>query len=245
MSTEAMSAVALGLTTFLLVTGCSTDDSAPDPAGVADPEEPPADYGESAGPEEERAGEGGDVVALGTVANERFGDVLTDGDGNVLYLFTDDGPGTSSCFDECAENWPPLRSGAEDAPVSAGGAATADLVGTVERDDGAPQLTYAEWPLYTYAGDAAPGDVNGQGVGGAWYVVSPAGQMITAAQDGTGEPEDAGDAGSDGSGTGDGGADGSGDGGGYGDSGGYGSGDYRSMPAARVTTPGAPAPSGL
>ncbi|WP_053616595.1 hypothetical protein [Nocardiopsis sp. NRRL B-16309] len=237
MHTEAKSAAALGLTTFLLVTGCSTDDSTPDPAGVADPEEPPADYGESADPEEDTAEEGGGAATLDTVANEQFGDVLTDRDGNVLYLFTDDGPGTSSCFDECAENWPPLRADAEDAAVSAGGAATADLVGTIERDDGAPQLTYAEWPLYTYTGDAAPGDVNGQGVGGAWYVVSPAGQMITAAQDEAGEPEDAGDSGSDGS------ADGGGSGGGYGGGGGYG--DYRSMPSARVTTPDAPAPSGI
>ena len=236
MHTDAKSAVALGVTTFLLVTGCSTDDSAPDPAGVADPEEPPADYGESAGPGEEAAGEGGGIVALDTVANEQFGDVLTDGDGNVLYLFTDDGPGTSSCFDECAENWPPLRAGAEDDPVSADGAATADLVGTIERDDGAPQLTYAEWPLYTYVGDAAAGDVNGQGVGGAWYVVSPAGQMITATQGDAGEPEDAGDGGSGGSGSGS---------GGYGSGDGYGDGDYRSMPAARVTTPGVPAQSGI
>ncbi|WP_304452002.1 hypothetical protein [Nocardiopsis sp. YSL2] len=229
MNTEAKSAAALGLATFLLVTGCSTDDPTPDPAGVADPEEPPADDGASAGPGEEAAGEGG--AALGSVADDRFGDVLTDGDGNVLYLFTDDGPGTSTCFDGCAETWPPLRAEAADAPVGAQGAATADLVGTIERDDGAPQLTYAEWPLYTYAGDAAPGDVNGQGVGGAWYVVSPAGQMITAAQEGAGEPGQAGAGGSDGSG------------GGYGDGGAYG-GDDRSTPAARVTTPGAPAPSG-
>ena len=30
-------------------------------------------------------------------------------------------------------------------------------------------------PLYIFAGDAAPGDVNGQGSGGVWFVVAPDG----------------------------------------------------------------------
>ena len=35
------------------------------------------------------------------------------------------------------------------------------------------------WPLYTFARDAAPGDVNGQNVQGTWFVVSPQGAKIT------------------------------------------------------------------
>ncbi len=30
-------------------------------------------------------------------------------------------------------------------------------------------------PIYTFAGDQKVGDVNGQGIGGVWYVISPAG----------------------------------------------------------------------
>ena len=33
-------------------------------------------------------------------------------------------------------------------------------------------------PVYTFANDAAPGDVKGQGVGGIWYALDPAGNMI-------------------------------------------------------------------
>ncbi|WP_116246142.1 hypothetical protein [Nocardiopsis sp. FIRDI 009] len=228
MNTEAKGAKALGLALFLLVTACSTDGSAPESSGAAPGGESPAD---PAGPEGADAGaaDGGeDVAALGTVRDERFGDVLTDGDGNVLYRFADDDPNRSTCVDGCAENWPPVRVTDEGAPVSADGAATADLVDTIERDDGSLQLTYAEWPLYTYAGDAAPGDVNGQGVGGAWYVVDPSGRMVTAAQDGTG-----GSTGTDGSAGSGGGTDG------------YGyDGDYRPAPAHRVTVPGVPARPG-
>ena len=35
----------------------------------------------------------------------------------------------------------------------------------VERTDGTTQVTYNDWPLYLFSGDAAAGDTNGQGVG--------------------------------------------------------------------------------
>ena len=38
-------------------------------------------------------------------------------------------------------------------------------------DDGSEQATCDGWPLYTFAQDAAPGDVTGQGVGDKWYVL--------------------------------------------------------------------------
>ena len=34
-------------------------------------------------------------------------------------------------------------------------------------------LKAGAWPLYRFAGDAAPGDTNGQGSGGVWFVVGP------------------------------------------------------------------------
>jgi predicted lipoprotein with Yx(FWY)xxD motif len=33
------------------------------------------------------------------------------------------------------------------------------------------QLIAGHFPLYRFAGDVAPGDVNGQGAHGAWFVV--------------------------------------------------------------------------
>jgi hypothetical protein len=37
-----------------------------------------------------------------------LGEVLVDGDGRTLYLFTEDSPGESVCFDDCLAAWPPL-----------------------------------------------------------------------------------------------------------------------------------------
>jgi D-xylose transport system substrate-binding protein len=39
-------------------------------------------------------------------------------------------------------------------------------------------------PLYYYKNDAAAGDTKGQGVGNLWYVVSPAGEMVTGSASG-------------------------------------------------------------
>jgi hypothetical protein len=43
---------------------------------------------------------------------------------------------------------------------------------TIVRPDGGRQVTYSDWPLYTFSGDNRPGDTNGQGVMGNWFVVS-------------------------------------------------------------------------
>ena len=49
---------------------------------------------------------------------------------------------------------------------------------TVARTDGSMQVKAGAWPLYYFKNDAAAGDVNGQGQGDVWYVVSPAGEPI-------------------------------------------------------------------
>ena len=41
------------------------------------------------------------------------------------------------------------------------------------REDGKRQTTYKGWPLYYFAGDKAPGDVLGQGLGNVWFVANP------------------------------------------------------------------------
>jgi predicted lipoprotein with Yx(FWY)xxD motif len=48
------------------------------------------------------------------------------------------------------------------------------------RSDGAKQMTVDCWPIYTFSGDKAPDDTNGQGVGGTWYAVSPEGKPVGA-----------------------------------------------------------------
>ena len=108
-----------------------------------------------------------------TVADSSLGSVLVDGEGNTLYLFTPDEQGDSVCYDQCATAWPPLS-----ADAVAGNGVDAGLLGSAPRTDGPDQATYNGWPLYYFASDAAPGDVNGQGVNDVWYVLDPAGNGI-------------------------------------------------------------------
>jgi hypothetical protein len=44
-------------------------------------------------------------------------------------------------------------------------------------------VTLKGWALYRFAGDTAPGQTNGQGVGGTWFVVNPSGGKALAAAD--------------------------------------------------------------
>jgi predicted lipoprotein with Yx(FWY)xxD motif len=98
------------------------------------------------------------------------GAILTDAKGMTLYLFTPDTTANeSTCYDQCAENWPIVtpEQGASLAPGIPG-----ELT-TFERTDGTQQVAYNGIPLYYFVRDEAAGDVNGQGVGGVWFVVHP------------------------------------------------------------------------
>ena len=53
------------------------------------------------------------------------------------------------------------------------------------RRDGTTEVTYHGHPLYTFAGDSAPGQTTGQGsddFGAEWYVLSAAGTPIESGQ---------------------------------------------------------------
>jgi predicted lipoprotein with Yx(FWY)xxD motif len=118
----------------------------------------------------------GTAVTTGEV--DQHGTLLTDSAGLTLYVFFEDSEGTSTCYDACADNWPPLLTEGE--PVAEGGAIQA-LLGTTERDDGTTQVTYDGQPLYLYAGDSQPGDANGFGQGNVWYPVTPDGAPMDVA----------------------------------------------------------------
>ena len=40
------------------------------------------------------------------------------------------------------------------------------------------QLKAGKWPLYLFAGDAGPGETNGQGSGDVWFASAPDGSLI-------------------------------------------------------------------
>ncbi len=114
---------------------------------------------------------------LVATSESSLGEILVDAEGMTLYLFTNDNPGESTCYGNCAATWPPLIA---DGDFMGSENVDPELLGTTSREDGTLQVTYDGWPLYYYVMDEAPGDVNGQGVGGVWFVVSPAGEPVTA-----------------------------------------------------------------
>jgi predicted lipoprotein with Yx(FWY)xxD motif len=121
----------------------------------------------------------GKPATIGVAATD-LGKILVDGQGRTLYLFQRDQGTKSACSGACASNWPPLRVSGK---PTIGQGVQASMVSTTKRSDGNRQVTYNGHPLYLFVGDHQAGDTSGQGVsafGGAWYVLSPAGNEITS-----------------------------------------------------------------
>lgn len=112
---------------------------------------------------------------LGT-ASTSLGTIVVDGKGMTAYLYDKDTKGatSSACSGQCAAAWPAIESSSATPTVQG----VTGTVGTITGTDGKPQVTLDGWPLYTYAADTQAGQTNGQGVGGIWWVVSPAGAPI-------------------------------------------------------------------
>jgi predicted lipoprotein with Yx(FWY)xxD motif len=94
--------------------------------------------------------------------------VLTNAKGFTLYSFAPDTPASSKCYGSCAVYWPPVTG------TTAAGQDLPGKVTTITRTDGSHQLTYNGHPLYTYIGDAAPGQARGNNLnlnGGLWHEV--------------------------------------------------------------------------
>lgn len=103
---------------------------------------------------------------LQLASNAKFGAVITDNTGKTLYFFAMDANGTSGCTGGCEVIWPVYYS----AELSDNAGINAADVGVITRADGKKQNTYKGWPLYYYKNDVAAGDINGDGVGGTWFV---------------------------------------------------------------------------
>jgi predicted lipoprotein with Yx(FWY)xxD motif len=96
---KALTGAALLAALTIIAAGCGGGD---EPSGTATPAEPPT----TAAPASTAAQEtGGTTVA---VANSKLGDILVDGEGRTLYVFTKDQGDQSACSGPCADNWPAL-----------------------------------------------------------------------------------------------------------------------------------------
>jgi predicted lipoprotein with Yx(FWY)xxD motif len=108
--------------------------------------------------------------------------IVTDAKGLTLYWFVPDTSTTSKCTGSCATYWPPVAG-----PVTAAPGVTGTL-GVITRPDGTIQAAYDGHPLYTYAGDSAPGQAKGNGLnvsGGVWWEMTVSGAKPAAATSGT------------------------------------------------------------
>ena len=97
--------------------------------------------------------------------------VLSNRDGRTLYTFDKDSAGKSNCSGGCAAAWPAFTVG------------NASLAGgdfsIVVRDDGTQQWALQGKPLYFFAGDARPSDINGDNQGGVWHALRSAPKKAT------------------------------------------------------------------
>ncbi len=123
-------------------------------------------------------------AAVAVAQNQSQGSILVNSAGRTLYLFESDHGTTSACTGACAPVWPGYSAGATPSAGSGvDGAKLATAAGQVPA-----QVTYNGHLLYTYSGDAAPGDVKGIGIPN-WYPVSPSGDKVDHDDDaGTSNP---------------------------------------------------------
>jgi predicted lipoprotein with Yx(FWY)xxD motif len=158
----------------------------------------PKDPGASgtSAPATAQADAGASSVTIKTMSTSE-GTVLATAHGRTIYWFAKDTSTQSNCNGSCATYWPPVIG----SPVAASGAMLSGKFGTIKRADGQTQATYDGHPLYTYAGDTAKRQVNGNGInasGGLWWAATPSGSTLGAKKKSSGS----GSSGSGGSGGG-------------------------------------------
>jgi len=169
---RALTAVALAAAVAL--TACGSDDDGPGAADTATDKEPVVTRAKTEATRSPRA-QGTTVKA----ADSEFGTMLFGANDQAIYMFENDRRDESACYDECAEEWPPVTTKGE---PQAGAGVEDSLLGTTKRRDGTLQVTYDGKPLYFYAHEA-PGEVRCHNVdlnGGFWWVIGPDGDRLPA-----------------------------------------------------------------
>jgi len=160
------SLIALSILIVMLIAACgSSTSSGGGPYGSSgsnSPATPPPTSGSTSPPA---------VVHTATVTVRGHAEiVLSDTRGLTLYYFTPDSATQSACTGSCAQAWPLfLFSGSGD-PTS-----STSLSGklSVQMDANGNQVEYNGHLLYTYSGDTAPSQTNGEGLLGKWFVATP------------------------------------------------------------------------
>jgi predicted lipoprotein with Yx(FWY)xxD motif len=112
------------------------------------------------------------LTSLTIATDTTVGAYLADGNGRPLYIFTKDTGTTSTCDAACQQEWTPVV--VTGIPTLMTGVSTG-LVGTTMTASGATQLTIGGHPVYYHVGDTMSGELTGQGMDNAWFLISPTG----------------------------------------------------------------------
>jgi predicted lipoprotein with Yx(FWY)xxD motif len=98
-------------------------------------------------------------VVISTMKDPQLGTLLVAGKGgDTVYTLK---PSKVACTTECVKIWPEVVLPKGATKATAGKGVNASKLGTVKRAGGVRQVTYGGKPLYWYALDTAPGQVNG------------------------------------------------------------------------------------
>jgi predicted lipoprotein with Yx(FWY)xxD motif len=101
------------------------------------------------------------------VEHSNLGWVLAEANGLVVYWYGGDTKGGSpTCTGTCATLWPAVTGLPQVGPADT----LPGQLGTVTMADGAKQITYNGYPLYTLKGARAL-STKGNGIEGKWHVI--------------------------------------------------------------------------
>jgi predicted lipoprotein with Yx(FWY)xxD motif len=149
--------IGTGILIMLLIAACGNGTSSGSRYGGGNAGSTPSTSG---------SGSANVIKTKSATINGKATTILINTQGMTLYYRTSD-TATSVCSGGCAQAWPPVLFSGSGSPGSSD-----SLSGslTVSANANGQQVEYNGHPLYTYTGDTAPGQMNGEGFGGVWFV---------------------------------------------------------------------------
>jgi predicted lipoprotein with Yx(FWY)xxD motif len=110
------------------------------------------------------------------VQHSDLGWVMATANGNVVYTYAKDSKGgPPTCTGSCAAVWAPVTGTPKAGPADT----FPGTLGTVSTSNGAKQITYNGYPLYTLK-SAGVLSTKGDGVDGEWYVIKLSESDVTS-----------------------------------------------------------------
>ena len=158
--------IALGLIMVMFLAACGSNGTTGGGPYGSGSTNPPATTVPSTGGSSSSA-----VIQTATVTIKGQSEtVLTNAQGLTLYYFTADSATQSAVSGNLAQIWHAQLFTGSGGPTS-----STSLTGklSVQTDVNGNQIEYNGHPLYTFSGDTAPGQTNGEGITGMWFVATP------------------------------------------------------------------------